>query len=75
LKKRGRQSSASLAEPPAKKKWPPSAQEDCEDDVIAEARHAVQGGHLDDEGEEVVDEGIERLVPGTCVSVCCARAW
>mmetsp|Transcript_15991 Transcript_15991/g.64519 ORF Transcript_15991/g.64519 Transcript_15991/m.64519 type:complete len:367 (-) Transcript_15991:721-1821(-) len=33
-----------------------------EDDVVAEAREAVHDGLLDDEGEEVVDEGVEGLV-------------
>ena len=33
-----------------------------EDDVVAEARDTVQHGHLDDEGEHVIDEGVQRLV-------------
>lgn len=40
---------------------PPLVEKDAEDDVVAEARHAVQRRHADDEGEEVVDEGVECL--------------
>lgn len=35
---------------------------DEEDDVVAQGGEAVQEGHLDGEGEEVVDEGVEELV-------------
>ncbi|KAI7091903.1 hypothetical protein KC356_g264 [Hortaea werneckii] len=35
---------------------------DEEDDVVAEGGEAVQDGHLDREGEQVVDEGVEELV-------------
>ena len=34
-----------------------------EDQVVTKARHAMEGWHLDDECEQVVDEGIECLVP------------
>lgn len=37
-------------------------EEDEEDDIIPEAAKAIHGGHLDDEGEDVVDEGVEGLV-------------
>ena len=30
-----------------------------EDDVVAEAPEAVHGGHGDDEGKQVVDEGVD----------------
>ena len=33
-----------------------------EDEVVAEDAEAVEGGHLDDEGKEVVDDGVEELV-------------
>jgi hypothetical protein len=29
--------------------------------VLPKARQAMQGGHGDDEGEEVIDKGVERL--------------
>lgn len=35
---------------------------DEEDDVVAEGGEAVEGGHFDGEGEEVVDEGVEDFV-------------
>ena len=35
---------------------------DEEDDVVAESGETVEEGHLDGEGEEVVDEGVEELV-------------
>ena len=31
-------------------------------DVVPEYRNAVHGGHFDDEGEKVVDEGVDELV-------------
>ena len=37
-------------------------QVDEEDDIVTQAREPVRHGHLDDEREEVVHEGIERLV-------------
>ena len=37
-------------------------EEDTEDEVIAEARHSVKGGHPDDERKQIVDESVERLV-------------
>jgi hypothetical protein len=37
-------------------------EEDEEDDVVSEASDAVHGGHLDDEGEDVVDERVEGFV-------------
>ena len=37
-------------------------EEDEEDEVVAQAREPVHPRHLDDEGEEVVDERAERLV-------------
>ena len=36
--------------------------EDEKHDVIAEDRQAVQRGHLDDKGKQVVDDGVEELV-------------
>jgi hypothetical protein len=35
---------------------------DKEDDVVTEGGETVERGHLDGEGEEVVDEGVEELV-------------
>ena len=35
---------------------------DEENDVVAESGETVEEGHLDGEGEEVVDEGVEELV-------------
>lgn len=40
---------------------PPLVQVDQEHHVVPEARQAVRGGHGDDEGEDVVDEGVEGL--------------
>jgi hypothetical protein len=33
-----------------------------EDDVVTKSRQAVEPGHLDREGEEIVDEGVQELV-------------
>ena len=41
---------------------PHLVQIDEEDHIIAEARNAVQDGHLNDEGEHIIDEGVQRLV-------------
>ena len=41
---------------------PGLVQVDEEDDVVSESGQAVQDGHLDGEGEEVVDESVEELV-------------
>jgi hypothetical protein len=37
-------------------------EKDEEDDVVPEASDPVHGWHLDDEGEDVVDEGVQGLV-------------
>ena len=36
--------------------------EDDEDNVVPEAANAVQRGHLDDEGKQVVNEGVDGFV-------------
>mmetsp|Transcript_4732 Transcript_4732/g.10320 ORF Transcript_4732/g.10320 Transcript_4732/m.10320 type:complete len:216 (+) Transcript_4732:492-1139(+) len=41
---------------------PPLVQKDGEHDVVTEAGHLVQCRHFDYESEEVVDEGVKRLV-------------
>ena len=41
---------------------PPLVEEDGEDEVVPEDGQAVHGGHLDDEREQVVDDGVEELV-------------
>ena len=41
---------------------PALVQEDEENDVIPEARDAMHPRHLDDEREQVIDDGVERLV-------------
>ena len=35
---------------------------DEKDEIVAEDRQAVQSRHLDDKGEEVVDDGVQELV-------------
>ena len=40
----------------------PLVKVDQEHDVVPEARHAMRGGHCDDERKKVVDEGVECLV-------------
>ena len=40
----------------------PLVKVDQEHDVVPEARHAMRGGHCDDERKEVVDESVECLV-------------
>ena len=42
--------------------WSHLVEVDDEDDVVPEARDPVSGGHGDDEGEQVVNERVERLV-------------
>lgn len=41
---------------------PALVEPDEEDDVIAESSQAVEPGHLDGKGEEIVDEGVQELV-------------
>ena len=41
---------------------PALVEPDEEDDVVTESSQAVEPGHLDSEGEQVVDEGVEELV-------------
>lgn len=41
---------------------PALVEPDEEDDVVTEGGKSVEPGHLDSEGEKIVDEGVEELV-------------
>ena len=65
-KEQSRHRCASLVEHAILVRWVDSAlvEVDEEDDIVAEAGHPVHGGHPHDEGEQVVDESVERPARG-----------